>query len=67
MRTHSQSCRRQCSQSERGVAVLTVLMITAILMILVASNIRTLNHVQKELSLIEQKEMKDLHTTAGKK
>jgi len=65
LKSNFKSKYRRRSRSERGSAVVTVLILTAILLILAASNVRTLGHVQKELRLIEQKQLKNWHTTNG--
>ncbi|MDB6108631.1 MAG: hypothetical protein JWR69_381 [Pedosphaera sp.] len=42
---------------ERGVAVIIVLALIAILMILVASNVKALHQLQRELRLVEHKQL----------
>lgn len=65
MKTCSLARPNQPSAAERGVAIISVLIITSILLLLVAANIRTIGHLHKSLNLIEQKQLKDLHTTKG--
>jgi type II secretory pathway component PulK len=43
--------------TERGVAVIIVLALIAVLMILVASNVRALQQLQRELRLVEHKHL----------
>jgi len=51
--------RRKPSR-QSGTAVIVVLIIIAILMIYVAGNVRTLNHLGRELKLLDQKQRQRL-------
>jgi hypothetical protein len=51
---------------ERGVAVIIVLALIAILMILVASNVKALHQLQRELRLVEHKQLQQRDARAAR-
>jgi type II secretory pathway component PulK len=53
-----------CSRSrrhQRGVAVIVMLVLLAIILTYIAANIRTLNHLKSELKLTEQRQVQRLN------
>ena len=63
---HSSVSRLRADPRQRGTAVLLMLFLMAILMLLVASNVRTLIQLKQELRLVERKQMKRLETNSGR-
>ena len=51
---------RPTNHSESGIALIVVMALLAIILIYVTANIRTLNHLQRDLKLIEQKQQQRL-------
>jgi len=56
--------RIRSSRREYGVAVIVILALLAILMIYVAGNLRTLDHLEREVQLLERKQILRLQATA---
>jgi hypothetical protein len=57
--------RKTNPQHERGTAVVAVLALIAILLVYVSVNLRTLDHLGRELTLLEQKQQQRLRSVTA--
>lgn len=63
VRSTGVSCSRR--QRQRGVAVLVVLTLLAILLIFIAGNVRALRCLDQELKLVERRQIKRLNALSA--
>ena len=52
------SANRKSRNNQRGLAIVVVIVLLAILSVILASNIRTLENLKNQLGLIEKKQLK---------
>jgi type II secretory pathway component PulK len=66
MKISLQKRSRHTRHGERGMAVIVVLALLALILIYVAANARTLQHLERDVKLLEQKQTHRLAVIIGK-
>jgi hypothetical protein len=66
MKISLQKRSRHTRHGERGMAVIVVLALLALILIYVAANARTLQHLERDVKLLEQKQTHRLAVISGK-
>jgi hypothetical protein len=56
---------RSPRRRQQGTAMIVVLVLLAIVLIYVGDNLKTLSHLSRELKLVEQHQLRRLHSVAG--